>query len=66
MEARRRGCSVIGLTGANGKKLAGLCDAVVLVPAERTARIQEAHIMIAHIWCEMIDSRSAEIGVGAR
>lgn len=62
MEARRRGCSVIGMTGAQGKKLAGLCDAVILVPSERTARIQEAHITIAHIWCEMIDERAAEIG----
>jgi D-sedoheptulose 7-phosphate isomerase len=61
MEARRRGCSVIGMTGAKGKKLAGLCDVVIMVPSERTARIQEAHITIAHIWCEMIDSRSAEL-----
>ncbi|MBP9663886.1 MAG: D-glycero-beta-D-manno-heptose 1-phosphate adenylyltransferase [Pyrinomonadaceae bacterium] len=60
MEARRIGCSVIGLTGASGKKLAGLCDAVVMVPSERTARVQEAHITIAHIWCEIIDARASE------
>lgn len=57
MEARGRGCRVIGLTGQNGKKLAGLSDACVLVPSTRTARIQEAHIMIAHIWCETVDLR---------
>jgi D-sedoheptulose 7-phosphate isomerase len=57
MTARGLGCKIIGLTGANGKKLAGLCDACVLVPSERTARIQEAHITIAHIWCEMIDEK---------
>ena len=56
MEARKRGCATIGMTGANGKKLASLCDAAVLVPSTRTARIQEAHITIAHIWCEMLDS----------
>ncbi len=55
MTARSRGCKVIGMTGSKGKKLASLCDACILVPAERTARIQEAHITIAHIWCEMID-----------
>jgi len=55
MEARNRGCSVIGMTGKNGKKLAGLCDECILIPSERTARIQEAHIMTAHIWCEIID-----------
>lgn len=62
MEARRRGCSVVGMTGAKGKKLASLSDACVMVPSERTARIQEAHITIAHIWCEMIDRELAETG----
>jgi D-sedoheptulose 7-phosphate isomerase len=57
MAARKLGCKVIGMTGANGKKLASLCDACILVPSERTSRIQEAHITIAHIWCEIIDSR---------
>jgi D-sedoheptulose 7-phosphate isomerase len=59
MKAREKGCKVIGLTGAGGKKLASLCDACVLVPSERTARIQEAHITIAHVWCEMIDAAIA-------
>lgn len=57
MKARERGCKIIGLTGANGKKLASLSDACILIPAERTARIQEAHITIAHILCEIIDYR---------
>ena len=56
MLARQMECRTIGLTGANGKKLASLCDASVLVPAERTARIQEAHITIGHLWCEMVES----------
>lgn len=55
MKARQIGCRTIGMTGAAGKKLASVCDAAVLVPSERTARIQEAHITIIHIWCEMID-----------
>ena len=57
MTARRIGCQSLGLTGASGKKLASLCDESVLVPAVRTARIQEAHILIAHIWCEIIDAK---------
>jgi D-sedoheptulose 7-phosphate isomerase len=48
------------MTGANGKKLASLSDACILVPADRTARIQEGHITIAHIWCEIIDKKIAE------
>lgn len=61
MTARNIGCKVLGMTGANGKKLASLCDACFMVPSERTARIQEAHITIAHIWCEIIDSKFADI-----
>ena len=60
MEARRKEAKVICLTGAEGKKLASLSDAAVLVPAKRTARVQEAHITIAHVWCEMVDKAFAE------
>jgi len=60
MKARELGCRTVGLTGIKGKKLASLCDACILVPSERTARIQEAHITIGHIWCEIIDSKLKE------
>ena len=60
MKARELGCQTVGLTGINGKKLAALCDACILVPSRRTARIQEAHITIGHIWCEIIDSKFKE------
>lgn len=56
MTARKAGCRVVGMTGAKGKKLASLCDACLMVPSERTARIQEAHITVAHIWCELVDA----------
>jgi D-sedoheptulose 7-phosphate isomerase len=59
MAARGRGCNVIGMTGSGGKKLAALSDHCILVPSNRTARTQEAHITIAHIWCEMIDRHYA-------
>jgi len=60
MSARRIGCKTIGLTGSEGKKLASLCDACIIVPAKRTARIQEAHITIGHIWCEIVDAKFIE------
>ena len=56
MEGRRRGCRVIGLTGAQGKKLAALCDSSIMAPSSRTARIQEVHLAVIHIWCEMVDA----------
>jgi D-sedoheptulose 7-phosphate isomerase len=57
MKARQQGCKILGMTGAKGKKLASLCDSALLVPSDRTARIQEAHITIAHVWCEIIDEK---------
>jgi D-sedoheptulose 7-phosphate isomerase len=57
MTGRQIGCQTIGMTGASGKKLASLCDACILVPAQRTARIQEVHSVISHIWCEMLDNK---------
>lgn len=59
MAARKRGCRIVGMTGAQGKKLAGLSDACLMIPSDRTARIQEAHITTAHVWCEMVDAAMA-------
>lgn len=55
MAAQRMGVGTVGLTGAKGKRLASLCNASVLVQSSRTARIQEAHNLIGHLWCEMVD-----------
>lgn len=53
--AKEIGCLTIGLTGASPDLLGTMCDLVVAVPAKRTSRIQEAHITIGHLWCEMVD-----------
>lgn len=54
--ARKQGCRTIALTGGSGEPLASLCDITVSVPSKRTSRIQEAHITIGHLWCEMVDA----------
>ncbi|NOX75888.1 MAG: D-sedoheptulose 7-phosphate isomerase [Gammaproteobacteria bacterium] len=53
--AKTRGLVVIGMTGQSGGKLAALCDICLKVPADNTARIQEAHIMVGHILCALIE-----------
>lgn len=58
--ARALGCKTLALTGAGGEPLASKCDFAVVVPSERTARVQEAHITIGHLWCEIIDARLSE------
>ncbi len=54
-EATRIGARTIALTGGDGGSLAPLCDHRVIVPSNDTQRIQECHIMIGHIVCELID-----------
>lgn len=56
-EARKRGVKTIGLLGGTGGTLKELCDQSVVVPSSVTARIQECHILIGHVWCEMIEER---------
>jgi D-sedoheptulose 7-phosphate isomerase len=55
--ARKLSCRTIALTGGTGEPLASLCDIAVSVPSQRTSRIQEAHITIGHLWCEMVDAK---------
>ncbi len=54
-EAARIGAKTIALTGGDGGPLARLCDHTVIVPSNDTQRIQECHIMIGHVVCELID-----------
>jgi D-sedoheptulose 7-phosphate isomerase len=54
-QARALGCKVIGLTGCTGEPLATHCDIAIVVSSNRTSRVQEAHITIGHLWCEMVD-----------
>jgi D-sedoheptulose 7-phosphate isomerase len=56
--ARELGCKTIALTGATTEPLGSLCDMAVAVPSSRTSRVQEAHITIGHLWCEMVDQLS--------
>jgi D-sedoheptulose 7-phosphate isomerase len=54
-QARELGCRTIALTGATAEPLSSLCDVTVAVPSTRTSRIQEVHITVGHLWCEMVD-----------
>ena len=56
-EAKRRGLKTVVLTGGSGGELVHLADSSVVVPSTVTARIQEAHITIAHIICELVENR---------
>jgi len=54
-EAKALGMKTVGFTGEAGGKVAEVSDLCIKVPSTNTARIQEAHIMIGHILCEMVE-----------
>ncbi|MFZ2898038.1 MAG: D-sedoheptulose 7-phosphate isomerase [Saprospiraceae bacterium] len=53
--ARARGMIVVGMTGQGGGKLRGLCDYCLEAPSRDTPRIQELHITIGHLICELVE-----------
>jgi D-sedoheptulose 7-phosphate isomerase len=56
LAAKAIGCHTIGLLGRDGGKIAPVVDVAVIVPGSSTDRIQECHILIGHILCELIES----------
>jgi len=58
--AHERDMPVIGLTGRSGGKMAeifNLMDIEIRAPSERTARIQEVHLLVIHCLCDFIDTQ---------
>jgi D-sedoheptulose 7-phosphate isomerase len=53
--ARERDIATVALVGRGGGKLASLVDVPIVVPSDQTPRIQESHIAIVHVLCELID-----------
>jgi len=56
-KAKRKGLVTISLTGCGGGPLAKATDISLIVPSKNTARIQEAHICIAHAICELVEKQ---------
>ena len=54
-QAKKMGIKTVALSGGDGGDIVKLADVSLVVPSKITARIQEAHITIAHIICEMIE-----------
>jgi D-sedoheptulose 7-phosphate isomerase len=57
--ARRLGLGTIGLTGETGGELTGEVDICLHVPSRSAARIQEGHILLAHVLCELVERELA-------
>jgi D-sedoheptulose 7-phosphate isomerase len=53
--ARQKGMITVGLTGETGGRLKTLCDHLINIPSGDTPRIQESHIMVGHIICQLVE-----------
>ena len=55
--AKQKGLRIISMTGAGGGKLVELSDVSLDVPSNVTARVQEMHILMIHIMCEIMEEK---------
>ncbi len=53
--AKEIGMVTVGFTGCKGGKMKEICDIMIQVPSDDTPRIQEAHILVGHIICQLIE-----------
>ena len=53
--AKKKGLVCTGLTGKDGGKLVNLCDPIIIIPSNTTARIQEMHIFIGQLLCDALE-----------
>lgn len=61
--AKRKNIFTIALTGRDGGEMAQVADIALVVPSESTPRIQESHILIGHILCDIIEKEIFGDGV---
>lgn len=55
LTGRQAGCSAIGLLGKDGGTIREICDLSLIIPSDDTPRIQEGHITVIHILCDLIE-----------
>jgi D-sedoheptulose 7-phosphate isomerase len=63
-EARRRGLRVHGFLGGTGGRLAESCDSALIAPSDQTPRIQEIHITMGHVLCQVLERLMADRAAG--
>lgn len=56
-QAKKQGMLVVAMTGEKGGKMRECCDYLINVPSSDTPRVQECHIMVGHILCELTEEQ---------
>jgi D-sedoheptulose 7-phosphate isomerase len=60
--AASRGCQTLAILGGDGGRLSKVVHKSIIVPSRNTARVQEMHILIGHILCEIVENELNEAG----
>ena len=55
--AKKQGMTTVGFTGETGGKMKPMCDFLLNVPSTDTPRIQESHILLGHIVCQLVEEK---------
>ena len=55
--AKEKGMITVGFTGETGGKMKNLCDHLINIPSDDTPRIQESHILLGHIICQLAEEK---------
>lgn len=55
--ARKKGMITVGFTGESGGRIKALCDHLINISSADTPRIQESHIMVGHIICQLVEEK---------
>lgn len=61
--AKQKGITTVALVGRDGGVMAKMADMAIVIPSESTPRIQESHILIGHIICDIIEKELFADGV---
>ena len=61
--AKKKGITTVALVGRDGGEMAKMADVALVVPSDSTPRIQESHILIGHIICDIIEKETFGDGV---
>lgn len=62
--AKEMGCKTLGFSGRDGGAMKELCDILLISPSDDTARIQEMHLLMAHIICDLVEEAFCEDSLG--
>jgi D-sedoheptulose 7-phosphate isomerase len=61
--AKARGITTVALVGRDGGKMGQMADYAIIIPSEKTPRIQESHLLVEHIICDIIEKEIFGDGV---